>query len=145
MADKLTLVCPACQALNRVEADRLAQGPVCGRCKAGLTPEHPVELDQAGLERNLSQSGLPLVVDFWAPWCGPCRMMAPAFAQAAQTLSPGVRLAKLNTEENQALAARLGIQSIPTMVLFTGGHEADRVSGAMAAQGIVDWVRARTG
>ncbi|MCA1989848.1 MAG: thioredoxin TrxC [Desulfarculus sp.] len=143
MESSLHLVCPRCQAVNRVPAARLGQGPNCGKCHAALLEPHPLALDQAGFLRQVEKSDLPLLVDFWAPWCGPCRMMAPAFEQAAAALYPRVRLAKVNTEEQQALAARFGIQSIPTMVLFGGGREKARVSGAMAANQIVDWVRSQ--
>lgn len=100
-----------------------------------------MKLNGVALRRQVEKSDLPLLVDFWAPWCGPCRMMAPAFEEAARLLGPGVRLAKLNTEAEQAVGAQLGIQSIPTMVLFKNGREAARTSGAMPAQGIVQWAR----
>jgi thioredoxin 2 len=142
MSETKQITCPACGAVNRVEPARLGEA-ACGRCRAALARDRPVELDAAGLERELAKSQLPLLVDFWAPWCGPCKSMAPAFAQAAAGLSPQVRLAKLNTQDHQAVAARLGIQSIPTMVLFKNGREADRVSGALPAPAIVEWARAR--
>jgi thioredoxin 2 len=136
-----TLVCPTCFAVNRADPARLAQA-VCGKCGLPLAGGHaPLHLDPASFERFLTRDGLPLLVDFWAPWCGPCRMMAPAFEQAAALLGPGLRLGKVNTEEHQALGARLGVQSIPTLVLFQGGRETARQSGAMPAQQIVAWVR----
>ena len=101
-----------------------------------------LELDQASFEKHLQNSDLPLVVDFWAPWCGPCRQMAPHFAQAAGRLAPHYRLAKVNTEEEQGLAARFGIRSIPTLVVFRGGAEVARTSGAMPAEALVGWIRA---
>lgn len=141
MSDSLHIVCPDCGGINRVPASRLTEGGHCGKCKAPLFQGAPVELDDQTLERHLGKSGIPLLVDFWAPWCGPCKMMAPAFAQAAQQLEPDVRLAKLNTEAHQVQAGKLGIRSIPTMILFRDGREVDRISGAMDANGIVSWVR----
>ena len=141
MSQSLHVVCPHCGGVNRVPADRLGAGARCGKCKAPLFDGHPAEVDDAGLQRQLSRSDIPLLVDFWAPWCGPCRMMAPAFEQAARQLEPRVRLLKLNTEESQAIAGRLGIRSIPTMILFRGGQEVARMSGAMDAGGIVRWTQ----
>ncbi len=141
MPQYIQLACPACGALNRVQSQRLDQAPVCGRCRHPLLDGQPLHLDAGRLQRLVEKDDLPLLVDFWAPWCGPCQSMAPAFAQAAALLAPRVRLAKLNTEENQETAARLGIRSIPTLVLFHRGREKARVSGAMPAEAIVDWVR----
>jgi len=133
--------CPACDALNRVPAARLADSPRCGACKAPLFTGQPLAVDEAGFRRQLARSGLPLLVDFWASWCGPCQAMAPAFAEAARALEPGMRLLKVSTEEAPALAAELGIRSIPTLALFRGGREVARQAGALPASRIVAWAR----
>lgn len=143
MERNLHLVCPHCGAKNRAPQQRLGESPSCGRCKGGLFEAKPVDLDGERFDKQLAGSDLPLLVDFWAPWCGPCKNMAPAFREAALMLFPRVRLAKVNTEEQRELAARFGINSIPTMVLFRQGREAGRVSGAMPAAAIAQWVRER--
>ncbi len=124
-------------------AARVADRPKCGQCHAPLFTGHPIALTSADFELHATRAEIPLVVDFWAPWCGPCRMMAPAYEQAAKLLEPHVRLAKVNTEEEQALAARFGITSIPTLMLFRDGREVARQPGAMGTQDIVRWVRSR--
>jgi thioredoxin len=135
------LLCPNCRVVNRVDEARLGQA-VCGKCAQPLVGG-VLHLDGPLLESLLTRDGLPLLVDFWAPWCGPCRMMAPAFEEAAKLLAPGVRLGKLNTEEQQALGARFQVQSIPTLILFQNGREVDRLPGARPAREIVDWTRGR--
>lgn len=141
MPDAIFAVCPKCQAVNRVLTGRLDSGPVCGKCRAPILDPHPATLNQANFDTFIGKSGLPILVDFWAPWCGPCRAMAPAFDQAAAMLHPRVLLAKCDTQEEQAIADRMRIQGVPTMVLFTGGREKARVSGARSAADIVAWVR----
>lgn len=137
------IVCPHCAGINRVPGDRPAEAALCGRCKAQLFAGKPVEADAKMFDRQLQRSDVPVLVDVWAPWCGPCRMMGPAFAAAAAELEPQMRLVKLNTEAEPQIAARLGIRGIPTMILFAGGREVARVSGAMATQQIVAWARGR--
>jgi thioredoxin 2 len=145
MSDSLHIVCPHCHATNRVPAARTVDRPRCGKCHQSLFDGRPVELDEAAFERHVSASDLPVVVDFWAPWCGPCRMMAPEFEKAAAQLEPGARLVKVNTESAQRLAQRFNIRSIPTLAVFRGGREVARQAGALRAPQIVDWVKANAG
>lgn len=142
MSELAHVVCPACAALNRVPLDRLGAGPVCGRCKSALFAGKPLTLDAATFDRHAGRGDLPLLVDFWAPWCAPCRQMAPEFERAAQRLEPQFRLAKVDTEAQPALAGRFAIRSIPTLILFKAGRETARHSGAMAAADIERWARA---
>ena len=136
----LHLVCPHCHAINRIPSERLAQHPRCGQCKAALFSGHPVELTGDYFQRHISRNDIPVVVDFWAAWCGPCKMMASAYAQAAVKLEPRAQLAKLNTELEQGIAGQFNIRSIPTLIIFKGGKEIARQSGAMSAADIIQWV-----
>ena len=135
------IVCPHCDGINRVPQERLGDQPNCGSCHRALFDATPITLHEGNFQRHVEKSGLPVVVDFWAPWCGPCKMMAPVFAQAAAQFNTRLRLAKLNTEEAPALAARYGIRSIPTLVVFRNGREVDRVAGALPPAQLSAWLQ----
>ena len=140
MNDPLHVPSARCGATNRVPSARLGESPACGKCKAPLLADQPVDLDDASFDRMVG-GDLPVVVDFWADWCGPCKMMAPHFARVARDLAPQVRFAKLDTERAQGVAGRYGIRSIPTLILFRNGREVARQSGAMDARTLAQWVR----
>ena len=139
----LHVVCPYCNAVNRIPAARLVAQPKCGKCGQLLFSGKPVELTQPSFQKHLQKNDIPLLVDFWAPWCGPCKMMSPAFAEAATQLEPRMRLGKVNTEVEQNLGSQLNIRSIPTLVLFQNGVETSRQSGAMSSSGIIQWVNSQ--
>ena len=141
MTQVVHVVCPRCDAVNRVPPERLAEDAKCGKCRAPLFAGAPLALDEGRFAKHLGHGDLPLVVDFWAPWCAPCRAMAPAFEAVARRIEPQARLIKVNTEEAQALAGRYGIRSIPTLVVFRGGREVARTSGAMDAAALENWIR----
>lgn len=135
------IVCPHCAAVNRVPPDRPASAARCGGCHQALFDAHPTAVDEVGFERHLRGNSIPVLLDVWAPWCGPCRSMTPAFERAAATLEPQVRLLKLNADEAPNVSARLGVRSIPAMYLFSGGSVLAQAAGAMPADAIVRWTR----
>jgi thioredoxin 2 len=142
MSASRRIVCGKCGQINRLPADRPLAAARCGACHQAIFSGHPIEVDEAGFGRHVAHSDIPLLVDVWAPWCGPCRAMAPMFERAASDLEPKVRLLKLNADSAPTVSSRLGISGIPTLLLMQGGREVARTSGAMDAKSIVAWARA---
>ncbi|GBG13323.1 thioredoxin 2 [Novimethylophilus kurashikiensis] len=142
MSTSSHLVCPHCHAINRMPPERLDQHPNCGQCHQPIFTGHPISLTTSTFSKHIERNDIPVLVDFWAPWCGPCRMMAPAFEEAARLLEPQVRLVKVDTEAEQRLGAQYAIRSIPTLALFKDGREIARQAGAMGTQDMMRWVKA---
>ncbi|RPI99350.1 MAG: thioredoxin TrxC [Deltaproteobacteria bacterium] len=143
MDQSLHIVCPNCDTTNRVISEKLSENPRCGKCKHALFVGRPLELKRTNVQRHISYSEVPVLVEFWAPWCGYCQKMAPVFTQAAGRLEPRVRLATVNTQAEQALAGELGVSGVPTLVLFKDGREVARQSGAMDLDTLIGWIKSR--
>jgi len=145
MSDHTHIVCGHCDAVVRTPSDRLEQKPKCPRCRHELFEGHPIELRTANFDQHVIRNEVPVIVDFWAPWCGPCQAMAPRFTQAAQQFEPHVRFAKVNSDEEPSVSARFGIRGIPTLIAFKNGREVARQSGAMDGGMLARWIQTAVG
>ena len=137
------IVCPYCDGTNRIPSDKTPNEAKCGRCKKSILDTTPIELSTKNIDQHIKKNDIPVIIDFWAPWCGPCKMMAPNFEQASRNFRARVRFAKVNTEEQQSIAGRFNIRSIPTLILFKDGKEIDRVSGALDANQLTQWINSK--
>ena len=143
MSEFTHIVCPHCNGTNRIPTGKIPEEAKCGRCKQSILDTKPIELNTDNLEQHLQKNDIPVLIDFWAPWCGPCKIMGPNFEQASRSFKGRVRFAKINTEDQQSLGGHYNIRSIPTLVLFKGGKEVDRVSGALDANQLIAWINSK--
>lgn len=143
MSEFTHIVCPHCDGTNRIPAGSVPQEAKCGRCKQSILDTKPIELSPQNIQQHLEKNDIPVLIDFWAPWCGPCKIMGPNFEQASKRFRGKVRFAKVNTEAQQSLGGRFNIRSIPTLILFKAGKEIDRVSGALDANQLISWLQSK--
>jgi len=137
------IVCPHCNGTNRIPKGNIPEEVKCGRCKKSILETKPIELTKENISQHLEKNDIPLIIDFWAPWCGPCKTMGPNFEQASRNFKAKVRFAKVNTQDQESLGGHFAIRSIPTLILFKAGKEVDRVSGALDANALTNWINAK--